>query len=203
METYIALVCRCPGLSDGAKVTLTEMLLHFDRGKLPSLNELKRIRNTSRSTIQKHLSELVEMGVLRKSAGEGNRVVYKLRLKKLLRLNGLKRETQVKPWIWRFAAVESKNPDVVESLTSNPRDWQPRDAMHYFDLLGRRKDQKCKRKKSDNTRHLSLLRKVLTEFGGKKTKLMLEFFADNFVRMKQEYDAETFFKMRSNICLRL
>jgi len=65
-ETYTAflLIARNPELSDGAKVTLLELVPHFTDGRLPSTSELSTLRELDADTIKSHMNELVRANIL-------------------------------------------------------------------------------------------------------------------------------------------
>lgn len=117
------LVIRCPDISDGAKVTLLELCHHYRSRKFPSLNEMRRIRNTSRSTIQNHIQELLNGKYLRRVPSTApNKAVYKLSTKTLLRSNGLMSNgPKLRKWMNRPFAAESNSPEAVNTLLKEPK----------------------------------------------------------------------------------
>jgi len=65
-ETYteFLLIARNPTLSDGAKVTLLELIPHFTDGRLPSTSELSTLRELDADTIKSHMDELTRVNIL-------------------------------------------------------------------------------------------------------------------------------------------
>lgn len=186
MDTYrarSALVGRCPGLSDGAKVTLIEYMQHFDNGRLPSLNEMKRLRNTARSTIQKHLQELMDYGVVRKQEGDNNRALYSICDKTLLKLNGLDSMKQIEIWVNSIEGAETAQPRLVRSMLVDPVNWNARDALAYFVILGKRKADKFKIRAEERGFASALMRRLLQNVGADALKLMIEHFSQNHTKM--------------------
>ena len=79
-QTLIKQLIRYAGISDGAKVTFLEFLLHFWVGdtKLPSYSDLCKIRGVARSTIQLHIEELEKSKLLLSVRLPDNRKRYTL-----------------------------------------------------------------------------------------------------------------------------
>jgi len=77
---FLKRLSRFRGVSDGAKVTLLEFVYHFwsEDKKIPSYTELCKTRGVVRSTIQKHVEELEESGLLVSVRLPGNRKRYRL-----------------------------------------------------------------------------------------------------------------------------
>jgi len=194
----IALVSRCPELSDGAKVTMVELLFHVGNGKIPSLSELKRLRNVSRSTVQLHFQELVEAGVVKRIIGEKNKVFCRIQDKRLLRLNGLTTMNEVGEWMHNQEAAEANNPKVIRSLLTDPADWQPVDAWNYFKTLGKRKNKKLGCKKMTSEQYPKI-RKMIRDYGGPNLKLMMDHFVLNFRRMGVAYTIVDLYERREGL----
>lgn len=189
MDTHsarTALVSRCPGISDGAKVTMLEMLFHVDNGRFPSLNELRRIRNVARSTVQAHFSEWIEAGVLKRIVGAKNKVSPRVNDKQLLRLNGLKELNDVCKWLKNQAAAEAKNvgPKAVRSILKDPVNWNAVDAFQYFVMIGRRKAQTPE---PLNPKARAQLTRMIRDFGGEIVHAGMDYFVANFRRMGMAY----------------
>jgi len=200
-DETLALVMRCPLISDGAKVTMAELLLHFGNGRLPSLNELKRVRNTVRSTVQLHIQELQEVGVLTKEYLTPTSVRMQFNEERLLELNGLTDVTTLRRWLsLDIPAAETKQPQQVAAAMKPRNQWQPHDALAYFDLLGNRKQPMLnKRSGMDQTRYYHTFRRLLKIYGGNKLQHMLEHYLHNFRRMHKNYTPDDLWSVHKKL----
>jgi len=192
-----ALIVRCPDLSDGAKVTLLELCLHYRTGRFPSLNEMRRIRGTSRSTVQNHLTELLAGKYLRRIPSTApHKAVYKISQKLLLRANGLKSNgPKLQRWMQKpFAAESSGDSGAVNTLLKEPRTWGPTDTLHYFNLLGKRLKDFVP---ATGNRNYHAIRRMLNDFGGgENVHKMIDWFFHNHAKTKAVYTLEAFFSRR-------
>jgi DNA-binding HxlR family transcriptional regulator len=194
LSAKTALVSRCPRISDGAKVTMVEILFHIDNGTNPSLNELKRIRNVSKSTIQAHMKELVENRILKRTVNKkkNNSVTYGVRKKVLLKLNGLENMHDVESLLLSQAASEQREPCAVKSLIKDPANWNVFDAWNYFNALGKRKGVKeCLKNAALDPRQRAVLQKLMTALGGSNVCRIMEKFFQDYRRMNMPYTVES------------
>lgn len=194
-----ALIVRCPDISDGAKVTLLELCLHYRSGVLPSLNDMSRYRGTSRSTIQNHLHELLSNKYLRKIPSSAPHIgVYRISKKQLLRANGLNSDgPKLGKWMTKPFAAESRKSDVVNTLLKDARVWGPSDAIHYFNLMGKRLKEFTP---LSGTRMAGLMRRLLKDFGGgENVHKMIDWFFHNHARMHVPFGADSLFNRRGQV----
>ena len=91
-DQTVLLVARCSELSDGAKVTLLELIPHFENGRIPTLGDLERTRGMARSTVQGHREELVQKGILIRLVNHEEKISWILDLKALTALCGFGRK---------------------------------------------------------------------------------------------------------------
>lgn len=79
-QHVLSLIARAADLSDGARVTFLEFWSRKLAGAAPpTYTELEKVRKVARSTIQRHVEELENCGLLRSVRMPDNRKVYLLR----------------------------------------------------------------------------------------------------------------------------
>ncbi len=189
-DSDVALILRAPRMSDGAKSTLIEMILHFNRDGMPSYSELAKLRGVQRSTIQTHLEELIECGVLSKVKTGYMKVKFDVNWKQIAKMNGLKhREDANDEWIISRDAVEAAKSDPVatETILTPVKNWHSRDFIQYFNFLRTKKNLK----KEDANQVRNVVGFCSKTFGLKMTKLMIEYLFDNCNKMNLKFDSET------------
>jgi len=99
IAVFLQKLARFPGLSDGAKVTFLEFLYHFwsDDKNIPSYSELCDLRKSARSTIQLHIAELEQSGLLISIRLPNNRKRYRANFKALDGARKIKKKGRQEP----------------------------------------------------------------------------------------------------------
>jgi len=130
MMDYILLllIARHPELTDGAKVTLMEMIPHFSDGRLPSTSELSTLRETDTDTIRNHMKELVQADVLLKTPTIKVKRMFTYNPDALAKAQGVDRLADVD-----FEALKRQGVHKPEAKLK-PR-GKPADKMNPTDLL--------------------------------------------------------------------
>ena len=188
----VALVARVPDLSDAAKVTLLEILVHKQAGtrRIPSLKELSRIRGKTTVSIQSHLKELQASGVIelvRPNPGGKRKVHFNLDV--LARSLGFssRKAIDFDSFLEAFHAVEvsrAKSSVRGSRIASKPvSSWKPLDQLAYFDIKYGEIDNRTRRGASSDVNIFRLMQK---EYGPRKLRRMVEYFARNWKRMRMK-----------------
>lgn len=184
MKAIIALVTRCPGLSDGAKVTLAELLIHYPNA-LPSLKKLAALRGVWKSTIQLHMKELERAEILRVSVtAEGRRVFIDEDV--LAKKCGFKNAASVKSdWVTNKDAGFTLQCN-VQVLNKPLKEYHAADWLMYFELAGKRNKAVIEHENGDREK----MRVLKMRYGGKNLKRMIDHFSAYHRQMNEEYTVQ-------------
>ena len=198
-EVKRLLIFRCPKLSDGSRVTLLTWLYCLESfGSLPSLQETANLRGCGRSTIQAHLKEAIEAGVLSKE-NFGLVSAYTFEWSRLAREMGFEEGDRV-DFPTLVKAPAPKNTDASEMAMrvfakSNVK--TSNDLVMYFKAMYREKLGKTyETVKTDRSR----MRLMLVAYGASASVNMITFFLTHRGRLcLGNTDIETLYKNRESI----
>lgn len=190
MENLLTLlVARCPEISDPAKITLTEILVHHLTGakKVPSLTQLSTVRGKARSVIASHMKELRDAGIIEVVQRHGKRKVL-FDLDRLAKLIGFpsKNSIDFDVFLRSFTVGTLKK----SKRHLNPRSqlfrktsskWTPTDLLLYFDLKYK---EVYKRDRRDKSNDRKIFRLLAIQYDPRTVRDMIDHYARYWKQMR-------------------
>lgn len=194
---------RCPYLSDGARLTLQEILYHILCNEpAPKLTELSEARGKAISNIQEHMAVLKELGIIKRDDVTGQLKVKFMKLYSLMKLppgthEALKdggpqaaREA-FRKYLHTYSHENAKPTTVPEALRvrdpmerflrKRVEEYEPVDIGRYFKHHFYQKTGNAHRGLS--TKDIMKCKDLKKQFGAKTCIKIMDWFFDNRKRL--------------------
>jgi len=201
-ENRIAMIERCPSISDPTKMTLINLYFNLTCGNVIGRRRLAAIRNVSEGTISNHFKEALDCGVIEKSHvvldNQESKSIYSFNWDGLANTLGLQYESNFDLGLYVDSNIPESGKDAKAMVEVLREPKTPADFVKFFSY--RFKSFKGSDYKAEKRKDFNRIKIILRTYSPSEVKIIIEEFLSYCGRMYSgPANIESMYKQRQEI----